>query len=119
MICGAEPRGQICMDTMAALLQHMRDYRDDLEQITREISAIREKSARERGRLINRLDRIDKTLEEIKTKMAEPVQFTFGAFWGATWTKVGFGLGMTLASLKLPDEAAKQLIELAGLFLGK
>jgi len=106
------------MDTMGALLQHMRDYRQDLEEVTREISLIREKATLERERVFGRLDRIDLALEEIKAKMAEPVQFTFGHFWGALWVKAGFGIGMTIASMKLPDAAAARLFELTKLLIG-
>lgn len=103
---------------MGALLQHMRDYRQDLEEISREISRMRERAGTERERVFSRLDRIDLMLDEIKAKMAEPVQFTFSTFWGTLWVKIGFGLGMTLASLKLPDEAAARLIELTKLLTG-
>jgi hypothetical protein len=106
------------MDTMGALLQHMRDYRQDLEEVAREISQLRERAGTERERVFSRLDRIDLTLDEMKAKIAEPTVFTFNHFWGALWVKVGFGLGMTIASMKLPDEAAARLIELTKLLTG-
>jgi hypothetical protein len=106
------------MDIMGALLQHMRDYRQDLEEVTREISLIREKATLERERVFSRLDRIDQTLDEIKEAMAKPVQFTFGHFWSALWVKAGFGIGMTLASMKLPDAAAARLFEFTKLLIG-
>jgi hypothetical protein len=96
--------------TLTALLQHMRDYREDLESIRHDISQQRERSSRERERSQQRLSNIERTLAEIKVKMAEPIQFHFSHLWNTFFLKLGFGIGMTFASLKLPDEVAAQLL---------
>jgi hypothetical protein len=106
------------MDLMAALLQHMRDYREDSESIRHDLSQLRERSSRERERIHQRLANIERVLAEIKVKQAEPVEFTLGHLWNTFFLKLGFGVGMTIASLRLPDEVAGRLLGLVGKLVG-
>lgn len=107
------------MDTSTEfLLQHLRDSRETMDRQSRDLASLRERSARERERVANRLSQIEKAIVSLEAKLNQPVTFTFGHLWNHVWLKVGFGIGMTIASLKLPEEAAARLIKLAELFVG-
>ena len=106
------------MDLTEALLRHLRDYHEDQEEIRRDISQLRERSSRERERIQQRLMNIERVLAEVKIKMAEPVEFHFSVLWRTFWVKAAFGIGMTIASLRLPDEVAVQLLGVIAKLVG-
>ncbi len=105
------------VDPVGALLQHMRDSRGELERITRELSLLRERLAMEREKTLSRLANIERAIGDLKIQIAKPVEFKFSHLWQAAWIKMAFGIGMTIASMKLPDEAAARLFGLVK-FLG-